>query len=428
MSEKLFNIALLEKQFECPRDWISQKNKFLFRQVSEKGHENLELLSVYREYGVIPKASRDDNFNRPSEDLSNYKRVKKGYLTINKMKAWQGSLGISDYEGIVSPAYFTCEPIHNSCERYLHYQYRNYYYTAKLASISKGIRPNQWDLPYDDFSDLRTFIPSIDEQQAIADFLDKKTALIDSLVEKKKRQIELLTEQRQAVINQAVTKGLNPNVEMKDSGIEWLGEIPKHWDVKKTKLLCSQIGDGIHTTPKYVDTSNIYFINGNNLIDGQIQIQESTKCVDEDEYLKHKIELKKGTILLSINGTIGNQAFYNGEEVILGKSAAYMECEDELDNCFFSYVLKTHYIYNFFEQSLSGTTIKNLSLYTLNNTPVVLPNNEEQKEIVEHLNCAVREINLTISKAEKQIELLQEYRTALISEAVTGKIDVRNAV
>lgn len=268
--------------------------------------------------------------------------------------------------------------------------------------------------------------PPKDEQKAIANFLDKKTALIDELIEKKKRQVELLKEQRQAVINQAVTKGLDPNVEMKDSCIEWLGEIPKHWDVKKLKLLCSQIGDGIHTTPKYVDSSNIYFINGNNLIDGRIQIQESTKCVDMDELEKYKIELKVGTILLSINGTIGNQAFYDGENVILGKSAAYMECNDELDRNFFSNVLKTHYIYNYFERSLSGTTIKNLSLYTINNNPVVLPNLAEQKAIVEYLSDAVTEINSTISKTEKQIQLLQEYRTALISEAVTGKIDVRD--
>ena len=264
-------------------------------------------------------------------------------------------------------------------------------------------------------------VPPSPEQQQIVSFIRKKTLLIDSLIEKTQRKIELLKEKRTSLINEVVTKGLNPNVEMKDSGVEWIGEIPNHWTRNKLNRISERIGDGLHSTPKYVDSSEYYFINGNNLVNGEIKIFDSTKCVSEEEFKKHFIQLNTKTLLLSINGTIGNLSFYNDEKVILGKSSCYINLKENINHHFIYYVLKSESISKYFTFELTGTTIFNLSLNSIRNTPIVVPPENEQHQIVEYLDEQTGLIDKTISIEEKRIELLKEYRQSLISEVVTGK-------
>jgi len=273
---------------------------------------------------------------------------------------------------------------------------------------------------------FKLLLPSLSEQQQIIKFLDQKTFTIDTLIKKKLRKIELLKEQRASFINQAVTKGLNLYARMKDSGVEWIVEIPLGWNISKLKYLTSNIGDGIHATPNYVENSDKYFINGNNLIDGSIEIFESTKCVAEEEFLKYKLELSDQTVLLSINGTIGNLSFYDGEQVILGKSVCYINCLSMIDTHFLFYLLKSSPINDYFTFELTGTTINNLSLNTVRNTPIPLPQMPEQHQIVEYLDNKTSEIDKQVDLENRKIELLKEYRQSLISEVVTGKIDVRS--
>jgi type I restriction enzyme S subunit len=267
-------------------------------------------------------------------------------------------------------------------------------------------------------------LPTPDEQLAIANYLDNQTQKIDRLIANKKAQAEKLKELRQIEINNAVTKGLNPNDEMKDSGIEWLGKIPKHWDVKRLKDLVNKIGDGIHSTPNYVDVSEIYFVNGNNLINGEIKIFDNTDCIDEAEFLKYKLDFNLGTLLISINGTIGNLAFYKGEKIVLGKSAAYIDYTSKLNNYYLYYFLQSYMVSNIFELSFSGTTIKNLSLFTMRNLRMFLPPKEEQIKIANYLQERTGAIDKLIKNVETQIEKLQELRKIKIYEAVTGKIKV----
>ena len=225
-----------------PAHWETLPLGRLFSRIKRTGHPSALLLSVYRDHGVVLKSSRDDNFNKASDDLSTYQLVKVGDLVINKMKAWQGSVAVSNYEGIVSPAYFTYQVSSQKYSQaahpqYLHFLLRSTDYVAQYLRVSKGIRVNQWDLDPDSFKTLPLLLPSLDEQQAIARFLDHETARIDQLIAKQERLIELLKEKRQAVISHAVTKGLNPDVPMKDSGVEWLGEVPAHWQVKKLRYV-----------------------------------------------------------------------------------------------------------------------------------------------------------------------------------------------
>jgi len=274
---------------------------------------------------------------------------------------------------------------------------------------------------------LNFILPPILEQTAIANFLDHKTAEIDQTIADKKQLINLFEEEKKALINEAVTKGLNPDVKFKSSGIDWLGDIPAHWEVKKLKRVSSKIGDGIHATPEYIDESEYYFINGNNLNEGNINISKNTKCVAKEEFEKYNLNLRFGTILISINGTIGNLAFYSGQEIVLGKSACYIEPLEVLYNSFLFYQLKTEFVFNSFETSLSGTTIKNLSLNTIINLKVLLPPLSEQTAIVNHIETETAKINSKIHLVKQEIELLSEYKKALIFEAVTGKIDVQEA-
>ncbi|MFN7759978.1 MAG: restriction endonuclease subunit S [Pseudanabaena sp.] len=209
----------------------------------------------------------------------------------------------------------------------------------------------------------------------------------------------------------------------KDSGVEWLGDVPEHWEVRRIQDLAYKIGDGLHGTPNYIDSSDFYFINGNNLIDGKIFIFESTKCISEDEFLKYTKKIGKNSILLSVNGTIGNLAFYNNESVVLGKSAAYIDLKNNINKQYVYYFLQSTKVNNFFETTYAGTTIKNLSLRTIKLTSILNPPLSEQKSIATYLDTKTaqcdRKIDLLTQKATQYGKLKQ----SLINETVTRGLD-----
>ena len=258
-----------------PSHWKVSKIKQVIRWKSVKGQPDLPVLSLYRDYGIIPKDSRDDNHNVTSLDTSSYKVVECGDLVINKMKAWQGSLAVSEYNGIVSPAYHICQiTSKNICKKYLHYLLRDASYLPEYMRLSTGLRVGQWALSFDDFKNIPFLLPPLAEQERIAAFLDAECAEIDTVLEKTRASIEEYKKLKQAVITQAVTKGIRGDRPMKDSGIEWIGEIPAEWDKDKVIRVFSVIGSG--TTPKSSDENlfggSIHWIqsgdiNGNASVD-----------------------------------------------------------------------------------------------------------------------------------------------------------------
>lgn len=188
-----------------PFGWKVEKIKFHLRRNEKRNPGNQQVLSVYREYGVIPKDSRDDNHNVTSEDVSKYKYVKLGSLVINKMKAWQGSMGVSDFKGIVSPAYFIFEFIDDSFDRkYIHYLLRSSY-KDEFRRLSGGIREGQWDLSPEGFLNTLVILPSLEEQKQIVSFLDKKCREIDSIIADKKKQLDILDSYKKSIIYEYVT-------------------------------------------------------------------------------------------------------------------------------------------------------------------------------------------------------------------------------
>jgi type I restriction enzyme S subunit len=209
----------------------------------------------------------------------------------------------------------------------------------------------------------------------------------------------------------------------KDSEVEWIGEIPEHWKVTRLGFLASKIGDGLHGTPSYVDNSNFKFINGNNIGDGQISIYEHTLCVSEEEYLSNKKELNENSILMSINGTIGNLGFYKGEKVMLGKSVAYINIIDSNVLNFTYRYLESESCKTYIDNQLSGSTIKNLSLYSINKIPIPFPSIDEQTAIANYLDHKTTQLDTLIAKKQQFISLLQEERIAVINQAVTKGLD-----
>ena len=222
-----------------PKEWNVSKIRYHLKWFSKKNEPDKEVLSVYRELGVVKKNERDDNHNRTPLDLTQYKYVRPGDLVVNKMKAWQGSVGVSDFEGIVSPAYFIYEFTSKMInKKYLHHLLRGCY-KDEMMRLSGGIRVGQWDLSSYEFERMPIVLPPLPEQQRIADFLDTKCGILDRTIDAVSRQIEDLEKYKKALITKTVTKGIckkgEPERAMKDSGVEWIGEVPEEWSVSKVK-------------------------------------------------------------------------------------------------------------------------------------------------------------------------------------------------
>lgn len=417
---------------ELPVDWVQTKINNFTHVVSNKGYPREELLSVYRDYGVILKNSRSDNHNKAGEDLSSYKLVEPGYLVLNKMKTWQGSLGISEYRGIVSPAYITCKITKEFENKYLHYLLRSQRYVFQYNKLSYGVRTDQWDMRYEDFKNTPIFIPPLDEQTAIANFLDQKTSQIKQFIALKEKTIELLKERKTAIINQAVTKGLNPNVKMKDSGIEWLGEIPAHWEVKKLKFLMSirgRVGWKALTASEYVQDGFV-FLATPNIKHKEIDYEDVNYITYQRFIESPELIIELGDVLLtkdgSTTGTVNVVRNLPRPSTVNSSIAVLRDFSGQLESEYIHFLIKSSYLTELIQFKKIGMGVPHLFQADIKQFQIILPPVEEQIEIVNYVKEEVNEVDELISQAEKEIELIKEYRESLISEAVTGKIDVKS--
>ncbi|MBB5767237.1 restriction endonuclease subunit S [Xanthomonas euroxanthea] len=413
---------------EAPAHWRLAPLWTLFRRTKRVGFEGEQLLSVYRDFGVVPKASRDDNNNKASDDLSVYQLVEPGDLAINKMKAWQGAVAISGHRGIVSPAYFIYESTHGEDGQFLHYLLRSPRYITGYLSLSKGIRVNQWDLEPQYHSRMPVLLPPREEQAAIAAFLDRETAKIDALIAEQEKLIALLAEKRQATISHAVTKGLNPNAPMKDSGIAWLGEVPAHWSIGALGYLAS-LETG--STP---DRANPSYWNG--LIPwlktGEINwapIREAEEFITEAGLANSAARIARpGALLMAMYG----QGVTRGRVALLEIEAAFNQAcvairfgnriTPEFGRYFFMAA------YSHIRDAGNETSQMNLSAGYVAKVHIPVPPVSEQFAAIEYLDAQASKIDVLEASASCAITLLKERRSALIAAAVTGQIDVRGEV
>jgi len=371
---------------------------------------------VYRDYGVIPKDSRDDNHNRVSEDTSNYKLVEPGDFVLNKMKGWSGSLGVSEYRGIVSPSYTVLEPIRKIDNKYFHYLLRSESYRQVYESLSYGVRINQWELRFHDFKKIPSLYPPIEEQKLISQYLDKKIGQIDTLVSKIQEQINQLTEQQTSFINHYVTKGFAQNVEMKDTGLEWIGEIPKHWDFKKLKYLFSykkgSLGQQLTSTFISENSGQFPVYSGQTENNGVLGMWNN-----------FEFEFDQDVIFCT---TVGAKLMTT--RVISGKFSLSQNClimipkSDEINSEYINYFMM--YDFKIRRDLLPSILQPSLRMEDLDQYWIPVPPKLEQNSIVEYLNSFSDNNKELIMKLETKKTLLKEYRQSTISSIVTGKIRV----
>jgi type I restriction enzyme S subunit len=413
---------------EVPSHWQVVPLWTLFRRVKRSGHQQEQLLSIYREFGVVPKASRDDNNNKPSDDLSLYQLVEPGDLAINKMKAWQGAVAISGHRGIVSPAYFIYEPLHSEDARFLHYLLRSPRYITGYRSFSKGIRVNQWDLEPQYHSRMPVLLPSKEEQSAISTFLDRETAKVDALIAQQERLMVLLNEKRQATISHAVTRGLSPTARTKDSGLEWLGEVPAHWRMLRVKALSQFSTSGPRGWSECITEEGSLFIQSGDLNDlVGIEFQTAKRVTAEDDAEAARTRLADGDVVVCITGAkTGNVALCAGlrEPAYVNQHLCLIRPVKELVAGFLAFALKGDVGQRQFELSQYGLK-QGLSLENVRELCVPVPPRDEQEAIVAFLQAEMARLTSLANSAVVAVNLLKERRAALIAAAVTGQVDIR---
>jgi len=287
---------------------------------------------------------------------------------------------------------------------------------------------NQWDIDPQYHSRMPLLLPSLQEQQAIAAFLDHKTAMIDALVAEQERLIALLVEKRQAIITHAVTRGLNPDAPMKDSGIEWLGEVPEHWGKTRLKYAASKIVDCPHETPTYSPDGDFFVIRTADVTMGRLDLSNAFK-VDEPEYLQRirRCKLEPMDIVYGREGERWGFAALvpAAQPVCLGQRMMQFRACDDFDPAYLMWQINAKPTYCQGQLDTVGATSPHVNVATIANYSLTQPPIEEQKDIVAFLTNETVRLDALTREAERSIELLKERRAALISAAVTGKIDVR---
>lgn len=387
---------------KIPKQWDVIKAKYLWNEVfsfSENGSENL--LSV-SQYDGVTQAKNESR----SESLKGYKKVAKDNLVINIMLAWMGGLGVSEYNGIVSPAYCVYRLKKAANPKFMHYLYKTPMYLAEFARHSTGVIPSRWRMYTDDFGQVLTLIPPIDEQDKIVSYLDKVTSKIDEAIAQQQKMIDLLNERKQIIINNAVTKGLNPDAPMKDSGIDWIGEIPEHWEQKRLRFLCN-IKTGDKDTidredngkyPFYVRSPKIEHINSFSF-DGEAVLMagDGVGAGKVFHYVKGKFGCHQRVyIIYNFKNVEGEYLYY------------YMQIK-------FKHII---------EQYSAKSTVDSVRLFMLQNFNILIPSTQEQNNIISHIKNATVRIDKVISFQQRMLALLQERKQIIINDVVTGKVKV----
>ena len=400
-----------------PSDWDFVKIKEHFVERNTKVDDiSFSPLSVSMG-GVVDQM---ENVSK-SDNSENRKLVKKNDFVINSRSDRKGSSGISPRDGSVSLINIVLKP-KNINPKYSEYLFKSYYFKEEFFRNGKGIHFDLWSTRYELMKQIFIPYPKIEEQNNIVEYLDNKTHQIDKLTKKIEQKTKLLKEQRISIINEVVTKGLNPNVEMKDSGVYWVGEIPRNWKITKVKYISNLVIDGSHHTPTYTD-SGIPFLRVTDLHNKRVDL-DKVKFISEEEHqnLLKRTKPERGDVLLSKNGTIGLTKVIDWDwEFSIFVSLCLIKFKKTFLPELFSYFFQSSIVDRQIKESSKQSTVTNLHLDKIRELLLINPPITEQQEIIKYLDQKTKIVDETISKEERRIELLKEYKQSLISEVVTGK-------
>ncbi len=391
-----------------PAHWQLLRIKNIFSEIEDRSTSgNEELLSVSHYTGVTLKRDsleNEDDFITNAESLEGYKRVAKGDLVINIMLAWNGSLGISPFDGITSPAYCVYRVKGNNNPEYFGYLFSTNLMKAEFRKKSTGIIDSRLRLYSDKFFSIFSVVPPVEEQNQIVEYIKTQSQKINHFIAKKQRFIELLKEQRQGIIIEAVTKGIDKNVKLKDSGIKWLGSIPEHWEIKRLKN-CGTFQSGENITSEVIDDTSDYPVYGGNGLRGYYH-----QYTHEGDY-----------VLIGRQGALCGNINYASGKFWATEHAVVVTLNEDINHIWFGETLKVMNLNQYSQSSAQpGIAVENIRPLKL-----PFPQLEEQNKIVQHIKNETATIDKTIAKAEKEIELIKEYKEAMIAEAVMGKVKIK---
>ncbi|WP_165587194.1 restriction endonuclease subunit S [Flavobacterium sp. MEB061] len=407
---------------EIPEQWNFIRMKHLFKDHSEKNKPNEELLSVTQNKGVVPRTWVENRMVMPSGALESFKFIEKGDFAIS-LRSFEGGLEYCHHDGIISPAYTVLKTKRKINEKYYKYLFKSFSFISELQTSVVGIREGK-NISFPELSYSFLPVPKVEEQTSIANFLDDKTAKIDQAITIKQKQIELLKERKQILIHKAVTRGLNDDVKLKDSGVEWIGEIPEHWKVKRLKDICSI---NLNTLPentnknfefKYVDIGSVSLENGINNIEDYTFKNAPSRA--------RRIAKKGDTVISTVRTYLkaidfideikSTYIYSTGFAVLQPKSFIYPE--------FLANFVRSDAFTEQVTVNSKGMSYPAINSADIGRLTVVHCELEEQMQIIEYIKSSVIKIVNVISLKEQEIEKLKEYKMCLIDGVVTGKVKV----
>ena len=400
-----------------PANWEIKKLKTILTLRSEKNSGDRELLSVYLDRGVIAYSdSTGMQVHKPSQDLSNYQNVYVGDFVLNNQQAWRGSVGVSKYDGIISPAYFVYRLADCCYPEYMNYLFRDSSMVQQYETSSRGVGTIQRNIFAPWLLNCWTVLPPLDEQKRISDYLDAKCSEIDTLAADIQAQIDTLEQYKRSVITEVVTKGLNPDVEMKDSGIQWIGMMPAHWDCIRGKYILKYIqkpvrdDDGVITCFRDGEVT----LRSNRREDGFTMADKEIgyQGIDVGDLVVHGMDGFAGAIGISDSR---------------GKASPVLNVLDtEQSKRYIMYFLRSMAYSDVFLALATGIRVRSCDLRwnKLSELFYPVPPLEEQEAIVDYIDSVLRRTDEVIAAKREQLSTLEAYKKSLIYEYVTGKKEV----
>ena len=415
---------------EVPEHWDIERAKRLFRKMDRVIQDSDEVVTCFRD-GVVTlrKNRRVRGFTESIKEIG-YQGIRQGDLVIHAMDAFAGAIGVSDSDGKGTPVYSVCEPVSGVNSYFYAYMIREMARNQWIQALAKGIRERSTDFRFTDFGSQQVPIPPLSEQAAIVRFIDHAERRISRFIRTKLKLIKLLEEQKQAIIHRAVTRGLDPNVRLKPSGVEWLGVVPEHWEVRRAKSVCSSIVDCKNRTPEAVDSGQYIVVRTTCIRKGKFDPDGGYKTNEKN----YSIWTAKGApcvgdVFFTREAPAGEACLVpDRDDLCMGQRMMFFRPnQDLLDPRFMLLNIYGPLTRTYIELETNGSTVGHLRLGQVNALPIIWCPLEEQKDIIKHIDRETQSIIDTLAATQREIALIREYRTRLIADVVTGKLDVREA-
>lgn len=413
---------------QIPAHWDCERAKWLFTQMNRPVREEDEVVTCFRDGMVTLRKNRRLRGFTEASVFSGYQGIRKGDLVIHGMDAFAGAIGVSDSDGKSTPVYNVCRPKMGVNAHFYAHVLREMSQSQWILALAKGIRERSTDFRFEMFGYQRVPFPPEDEQLAIVRFLDWVNSRLERTIRAKRKVIALLNEQKQAIIHRAVTRGLDPAVPMKDSGMQWIARIPVHWDVRPVKQLLSRMDYG--TSESSRDDGKIPVLTMGNIKDGMVSPpgKGGVNVIPESLLLEANDLLFNRTNSPELVGKVG---LFTGELEDAISFASYLvrlRVKAENSPAWLNYVLNSVHFWAYARsQALVSLHQANLNSTRYGQMLLPVPPWLEQVEMAKHIRAEADSIGVAISRLEREIELIREYRTRLFADVVTGKLDVRVA-